>query len=345
MINESLASLRQCSRVGIDVTRRCNFKCKTCFYRWHPAFGTAYDEPIESALTQARKAQARGCDHVVLVGWGEPGLWKPLLDYIREIASIGMTSSIITNGSLPIHLYSEMRDAGLNHLHISVHGIGEVLDGIVEFPGAGERQAKLMEWLKTESWPWRMNMTAQLANYRTFPQIAKTCVEHGCRHIISLGFLPHYEWEAPDKVRQVAVHPAELQPYIEDTYEAIWRHGVMFTVRYHPMCHLREDLRKYVVNAKYVLYDPWEWDYGHHGETPEAFWRSAQGIGGSVSITEAPCTQCYINGHCGGWNKTYCRAFGKPTEVLQPVKMSKDWSIQAGWLHAQNPANMAKGWF
>jgi MoaA/NifB/PqqE/SkfB family radical SAM enzyme len=339
--------MRQCSRVGIDVTRRCNFRCATCFYRHHPAFGAPHDEPLEAVLTKVRRAKARGCDHVVLVGWGEPCMWKrsSLLQLIKELVSMGMTSSIITNGSLSPASYGQLREAGLNHLHISVHGLGEVLDRIVEFPGAAARQEKLMKWLKAENWPWRMNMTAQLANYQTMPRIAETCVEYGCRHIISLGFLPHYEWGSPEKVRQVAVHPAKLRPYIEDTYEAIWRSGVMFTVRYHPMCHLREDLRKYVVNAQYVLYDPWEWEYEHHGESKEQFWRSALVIGGSVAINEEPCRSCDIRIHCGGWNRVYCRAFGQPGEVLRAVKLPEGWKMTAGWLHLQNPANLERGWF
>ena len=339
-------NLRRCSRVGIDVTRRCNFKCKTCFYRWHPSFGTTFDVPIEDALTQARNAKARGCDHVVLIGWGEPCLWKPLLEYIRELVSMGMTSSIITNGSLPVTLYASLREAGLNHLHISVHGLGDVLDRIVEFPGAGARQMDLMRWLKEESWPWRMNMTAQLENYQSMPSIAATCIMNGCRHIISLGFLPHYEWNAPEKLRQVAVHPAELTPYIEKTHDIVKRFSdVMFTIRYHPMCLLRPESRPYVVNAQYVLYDPWEWEYIHLGEKNDVFWRSAQAMGGSVAITEEPCRSCGLKIHCGGWNKVYCRGFGEPKDILRGIVEPGPARYTAGYYHVQNPANLEKGWF
>ncbi len=336
-------ALRQCSRVGIDVTRRCNFKCKTCFYRYHPQFGTDYDEPLAVVMSKTKKAQARGCDHVVLVGWGEPGLWKPMNEYLKECGAMGLTTSMITNGSLSVETYASFREAGLNHLHVSVHGIGSVLDEIVGVEGAGARQERLLKWLGEERWPWRMNMTVQRINYQTLPDIAAYCIKNGCKHIISLGFLPHYEWSDPVKRAAVAIHPAEIGPYIEAAGEVAIGAGAWFTIRYHPMCLLSERWRLYVVNARYVLYDPWEWDYGHHGEPDAVFWKSANDVGGAVAITEEPCISCGLFVHCGGWNKVQCSGFGTPAEVLHGVAMDKDYI--PGLFHVRNPANQQKGWF
>jgi MoaA/NifB/PqqE/SkfB family radical SAM enzyme len=287
---------------------------------------------------------------VVLVGWGEPSLWPHLIDYIKAVGDLGMTSSIITNGSVAIEHCAKMRAAGLNHLHISVHGFGTILDDIAGIPGSGERQERLLNWLKAENWPWRMNMTVQQINYKHLTLIAEMCLYYGCRHIISLGFLPHYEWGDPSKRKEVAVHPAELRPWIEDVAATVEnfneynRHGYksMFTIRYHPMCHLAPEYRKYVVNARYVLYDPWEWEYGHAGKSDEAYWQAALDIGNTVSIEKEPCSSCGLRMHCGGWNKVYAAGF--EGAGLQAVKMPKDTQVP-GWLHEQNPANSAKGYF
>lgn len=127
--------MRRCIRVGIDCTKRCNWRCKTCFYRWKPDFNIPFDKSVRDVMNEATEAKTRGCDHVVFVGWGEPGLWPNLLESIRQIGSIGMTTSIITNGSLAISHYGAMRETGINHLHISVHGLGETLDKISGIPG------------------------------------------------------------------------------------------------------------------------------------------------------------------------------------------------------------------
>lgn len=342
--------MKKCTRVGIDVTRRCNWRCKTCFYRWSPGFNTAYDKPLGAVLGEARAAKARGCDHVVLVGWGEPGMWPHLLDMIRRVTDMGMTSSIITNGSLSVSHYAAMREAGLNHLHVSAHGTGDVLDTVAGVPGAGDKQARLMEYLKAEDWPWRMNMTVQRVNYQHLAGIADVCLRHGCRHIISLGFLPHYEWNDPAKLKEVAVHPQELRPHIQAAVDAVeeWNAGAtagrdaMFTIRYHPMCHLDEKYRKYVVNARYVLYDPWEWDYGHAGDDAGASWNAAVSIGGTVSIDREPCVSCGLRMHCGGWNRVYAAGF--EGAALRAIEMPAD-TQSPGWYHDQNAANSARGWF
>lgn len=260
-----------------------------------------------------------------------------------------MSVSIISNGSLSVAHYESLYAAGLNHIHMSVHGMGAVLDEISGVEGAGTRQDRVVKWLGENGYPWRMNMTVQRANYTTIPDIADFCIENGCRHIISLGFLPHYEWNDPAKLRQVAVHPAELRTYIEQVGERVEQANasgkeIMFTIRYHPMCHLAERWRKYVVNAAYVLYDPWEWDYGHRGEPDHAFWRSAIQMGGSVSINENPCSVCEAFIHCGGWNRVYCNGFGKPPEILKAITMPPNTACR-GWLHLLNPANSGKGWF
>lgn len=343
--------MKPCTRVGINCTKRCNWKCQTCFYRWAPDFNTTYDKSVAEVMNEAIAGKNRGCDHVVFVGWGEPGIWPNLIDSIKEITKIGMTSSIITNGSVSIAHYAKIREAGLNHLHISVHGIGETLDKVSGVPGSGAKQLELFKWLKDENWPWRMNMTVQQANYVALPYIARTCIDHGCRHIIPLGFLPHYEWNDPNKLQQVAVHPAVLRPHIESVaslveYENATRdeeEQIMLTIRYHPMCHLNPEYRKYVVNAKYVVYDPWEWDYeGSAGLTGESLEKVADKIGNSVAINEEPCTKCGLRMHCGGWNKVYAAGFGGAS--LQ-AWLLPEMVQHRGWLHDQNPANHGKGWF
>lgn len=301
-------------------------------------------------MNEVIAAKNKGCDHAVLVGFGEPVLWPNLLETIKEISKIGMTSSIITNGSVAVSHYAKIREAGLNHLHISVHGIGTVLDEISGFPGAGERQVELFTWLKKENWPWRMNMTVQQINYKNLLDIANRCVFYGCKHIISLGFLPHYEWNDPHKMREVAVHPAELRPYIEAVAQMVevfnkanQDNPAMFTIRYHPMCHLSEEYRKYVTNARYVLYSPGEWDYNNAvAMSPEAHWQEALKLGGSVSIDTEPCLSCGLRIHCGGWNRVYAAGFDGAG--LKAMEMPEESKIP-GWLHDQNPSNSWKGWF
>ena len=75
--------MKYCKRVGIDVTKRCQAKCQTCFYRYKPDFNTKYDKPLDQVKKELDKAKEHGCEHLIVVGWGEPGLYPHLFDTIK----------------------------------------------------------------------------------------------------------------------------------------------------------------------------------------------------------------------------------------------------------------------
>jgi MoaA/NifB/PqqE/SkfB family radical SAM enzyme len=320
----------------MDVTMRCNWKCKTCFYRHKEWFNTPVDKSLAEAISETAEAQARGCNHVVLVGQGETSIWPHLEEFLKHCKDSGITSSIITNGTAPIGRYEIMYGAGLDHLHVSVHGIGKTLDTIAEVDGSGARQMKTLQWLKESKLPWRSNTTLQLANYKDLPQIAETVLDCGAFHVVFLGFLPHYEWG--NRLAEVAVRSRELRPYLEPAVKIVADSGKLTTVRYHPMCHISRDFRKYVVNARYVLYDPWEWEYGYAGKTEEEIWDAAVNMFGGVGCHGEPCLRCTHFVHCGGFNQTFINGFnGNDLGAI-----TEDINQTPGFLHDQNPAN-AKG--
>jgi MoaA/NifB/PqqE/SkfB family radical SAM enzyme len=216
------------------------------------------------------------------------------------------------------------------------------LDEIVEKPGAFRKQAELKEWLTANQYPFRTNVTMQVGNYCELSELAEFEIEHGVFHFVFLGFLPHYEWG--EHLREVAVHPAELRRYIEAGADRLIDAGIYFTIRYHPLCHLRPDLWKYVVNARYVMFDPWEWNYQLQAHDADRLWQYSVGVGKSVACNE-PCSHCSAYRHCGGWNRVYAAAFDGAG--LAPIKEPPDeyrevWG-QDGGLHDLNPANGLTG--
>jgi MoaA/NifB/PqqE/SkfB family radical SAM enzyme len=332
--------MKKCTRIGIDLSKRCNWACKHCFYRWSPDFNIKYDKPVPEMKAEILQAKIRGCDHVVAVGWGEPTLYPYLEEMIMYSDSLNMTTSIITNGMAKIELYEKLYNIGLNHIHLSTHGTGELLNDITECSIADKKHIELKKWLKKSGLPWRANITLQQINYKNLLPIAQNLVEHGCRHVILLGFLPHYEWGK--KLNEVAVSPSALRPYIEDTLGYLSKQdGCMATLRYHPFCHLTNSFWKYIVNANHVLYDPWEWEYGKLGLTDAEYAREAFNLGESVSITGEPCARCIERIHCGGWNKIYADAFnGAELQTIDGETIRDKF-----YYHDQNPANNKKGWF
>jgi len=341
--------MNRCRKVGLDVTRRCNAACRTCFYRFSPDFNKAYDVPFPDIQAQLTAAKARGCNHAVLVGWGETTLYPYLNDLIDYCREIGFTCSLITNGIVSPDKASALYVRGLNHLHLSAHGLGNVLNTIMDTPIASKHQEALKDWLRFSGAPWRANTTLQKENYTTLPDIAEDMVNHGCRHGVLLGFLPHYEWR--DRLKEVAVHPADLRPHIEKALDVYIDCNVSTTLRYHPMCHLDPKYWKYVVNARYVLYDPSEWEYGACGKSDTDLWDYAvNSMGGSVAIQGEPCNRCAFFMHCGGWNRVYAAGFDGAglkavTEGELPEWFDRSKINTPGYLFDMNPHNAWKGWY
>ena len=340
--------MRACSRVGIDLSWRCNWNCRTCFYHFDERLHKAVDKPLVQIQQEVDAGVRRGCDHALAIGWGEPAIAPSALDFITYCKTKGITSSMITNGAAPLERYQAFFEAGINHVHVSVHGLGDVLDSIAGVKRAAAGQARLERWLADNGKPWRSNSTLQQENYRQLGEIVADVLEHGARHVVLLGFLPHYHWGDPAKMRTVAVHPAELQPQVERCLDRIAEAGRLATLRYHPMCFLRPEYWKYVVNARYVLFDPWEWDYGHCDADVNRVWPHALGLGAGTEVAGPPCSQCCMQLHCGGWNRFYVQGLNIELRALTEKDVPQEhrrYLTRPGHWHDLNPANHAPGFF
>jgi len=334
--------MKPCPRIGVDITWKCNWQCRHCFYLRNPNFHSGKEVPFAKIYGEIKTAADNGMDHVVMIGYGEPTQSDNFFPVIEAANEFGMASSVITNGTAPLTIYDRAFEMGLDHLHISSHGPGEILDKVACKPGAWEIQRVLKDWLQSRRLPYRVNISMQQVNYEHLLESAKQEVEFGAWHFIMLGFLPHYEWNR--HVNTVAVHPAELRPHIEEAAEYLLSQGTYLTIRYHPFCHLAPELWKYVVNARYVYFDPWEWNYTLRVDNPTWLWEQAKALGDSVAC-KSPCDECLMRNHCGGWNRTYANAFDgaglTPIKSI-PAEYENVWQLDGG-LHDMNPVNWLSG--
>ena len=183
-----------------------------------------------------------------------------------------------------------------------------------------------------------MNTTIQLLNYKSIFEIVKKAVQLGAFHISLLNFLPHYQWTAC--MKEVAVNPIDMVDELEKSMEYM-EGKTLFTLRYFPMCLLKPKFWKYVTNAKFVLVDPWEWEYGHAGLPTEVIWNHMCNNGNITGIKGKPCDTCLLKPHCGGWNAVYANAF--KLEELKAIKSVPAELVpflgKRGGLFDLNPAN------
>lgn len=335
--------MKPCKVVGLEnVTWKCNWNCVHCFFRRFEDSHTNKDSSLDLLKREINAGKSRGCDSVVLCGKGEPMLHNQIEWIIRYISSVGMKSLIITNGSIGIEKYQKLYDLGLDHLQISMHGLGETLDKISERKDAGNKQMKLLEWLNKENHLFRINITIQQLNYQEIFNIVEKAIQFGAFHVSLLNFLPHYQWKS--HVKEIAVNPIELVDILEESTKYM-EGKVIFTLRYFPACLLKPDFWKYITNTQFVLFDPWEWDYGHYSEDVEKVWKAAVIMKKPVAIKGEPCNSCLLREHCGGWNRFYAQTFnyeGLKAIKEVPNELKKAVNTRGG-LFDLNPANLLEG--
>ena len=120
---------RDINYLRIAVTDKCNFRCIYCM----PADGVApraHDELLsaEEIAHFVRLVAGEGIRRVRLTG-GEPLVSRRIIPLIRDIRAIPQIEdiSLTTNGALLPKLASQLKDAGLNRVNISLDTLDPVL--------------------------------------------------------------------------------------------------------------------------------------------------------------------------------------------------------------------------
>ena len=84
--------------VSFHIVKPCNMKCKFCYATFDDMHGVKTMPLVEACLIVNKLAEA-GVKKITFAG-GEPMLYKDLDAVIKYTKSLGLTTSIITNGSL-----------------------------------------------------------------------------------------------------------------------------------------------------------------------------------------------------------------------------------------------------
>ncbi len=125
-------------KVQWDILYRCNSKCVTCD-RWQALEGTD-NMPLEREKRLLDELAALGTFSVAFSG-GEPFLRKDIFELFKHARSIGMTTSVNSNGLLITDAMAErIVDSGLDMIYLSLDGgCPETNDYIRGVPGSFEK--------------------------------------------------------------------------------------------------------------------------------------------------------------------------------------------------------------
>lgn len=114
---------------SFHIVKPCNMKCKFCY-------ATFDDMRIINQLSKndvfniLDKLKAKGLQKITFAG-GEPLLYKRIIEVVTYSKAIGLTTSIITNGSLLTDELLEKFKGELNWIGVSIDSLNETTNNLI----------------------------------------------------------------------------------------------------------------------------------------------------------------------------------------------------------------------
>lgn len=111
---------------SFHIVKPCNMKCKFCYATFNDQ-KVLKQLPIEEVFIILQKLKDAGLEKITFAG-GEPMLYKKLNQAIIFSKCIGLTTSIITNGSLITEKWLESMIGKLDWIGISIDSLNPVVN-------------------------------------------------------------------------------------------------------------------------------------------------------------------------------------------------------------------------
>jgi MoaA/NifB/PqqE/SkfB family radical SAM enzyme len=182
----------------IEVTNRCNFKCKMCIRNvWNA-------KPQDINLDLFKKIASESfsiIDKVILYGLGEPLMHHNFIDLLKiankELKRDGKIM-ISTNGSLLSERLAEklLKEIGLDVISFSIDSIDESVFSVLRGPGLNEIMKNFYYVVKLKRFAKRdFNLDVEIVlmkdNFMDLPKIIKYLGEIGVDHIVVSNVAPY----------------------------------------------------------------------------------------------------------------------------------------------------------
>ena len=165
--------------VQVEVTSRCNLRCRTCVYHYFESAWQARD--LSETAFQRVLEVAHRCDSIHLQGWGETLLREDAPNLIVRIKKTGAKVSLSSNGTVfTRNGPSELLEAGLDSMAFSFAGSSadtqDPLRGQGTFAMASSSVQQFSKARNRSLFPpLLLNYLMTPANLATFPRAVALC--------------------------------------------------------------------------------------------------------------------------------------------------------------------------
>ena len=136
----------------LEFTRKCNLRCIYCYAdSGEPSTDELTLEELRSVILQAKELGAR---KIILLGGGEPLVYKELPEVIRYIHSLGLQQYLFTNGTLITGDYARfLREHEVSVIIKNNSRIPHVQDMLAGVPGSSAAIRRGLAFLQEAGYP------------------------------------------------------------------------------------------------------------------------------------------------------------------------------------------------
>jgi Fe-coproporphyrin III synthase len=201
--------------IQIHPTRRCNLRCQHCYSASGPEFAAGLEvAAIEHLLTEVVH---EGFNAISMSG-GEPLMYHPLARLLESARSLGLFTSVTTNGLLLDVRRLAALAPHLSLLAVSVDGVPESHDRLRALPRAFEKMHGKLGNVREAGIPFGIIFTLTLNNLHELAWVAEFAATEGA-HLLQVhpleqvGRAREYELLPPDdlELSYAFVEVARLQ--------------------------------------------------------------------------------------------------------------------------------------
>jgi pyrroloquinoline quinone biosynthesis protein E len=176
-----------------ELTHRCPLGCPYCS---NPLALDSREQELDT-FTWARvfsEAAALGVLQVHLSG-GEPGARRDLVEITASAQNAGLYTNLITSGiGIPATRLSELAEAGLDHVQISIQDSApQSADRIAGYQGAFARKRGLALEVVKLGLPLTINIVVHRANIERIPEMVQLALALGASRV-EIAHVQYYGW-------------------------------------------------------------------------------------------------------------------------------------------------------
>jgi Fe-coproporphyrin III synthase len=159
---------------------RCNIACAHCYSSSSPK--TREELPLELLSSSIDDAARLGYGQVAVAG-GEPLLYKPLPQLLAHARTLGMVTTVTSNGMLATPTLWERIAPLVDFAAISIDGTPAEHDTIRNHNGAFARTVTNLEVVRSSSVPFGFIFTLTQHNADSLEFVVRLAAEHGARAV------------------------------------------------------------------------------------------------------------------------------------------------------------------